>query len=107
MADQMDRFYELLSKQSDTLVAQGQSLACIAQAQQDMKERLFGAGGTPGLIPHLANEHKELGTKQELLAAAIGKMSSDSRAEKAYVLGGAAVLSLFVKAVLNKIGLHF
>lgn len=107
MADQMDRFYDLLSEQGKTLVAQGQSLASIAQAQQDMKERLFGAGGTPGLIPYLAQEHKDLAAEQVKLSKALGTVRSDNRADKAYVLGGAAVLTLFVKAVLNKIGLHF
>ena len=44
-----DRVYDLLMKQ-------GETLATIRQSQDDLKERLFGAGGNPGIIQHFGTE---------------------------------------------------
>lgn len=107
MASEMDRFYDVLSTQAATLEEQGKLLAAIGQAQLDTKERLFGTGNTPGLIPYMANEHKELSGKQELLGKELAGLKSDRRADRAYVVGAAAVISMFLKAGLNKLGLHF
>jgi len=45
MADEMDRFFNLLQEQGRTLTAQGNTLAAIAQSQEDTHERLFGDNG--------------------------------------------------------------
>jgi len=56
MADEMDRFFNLLQEQSRTLTAQGNTLAAIAQSQEDTHERLFGGNGQPGALHYLATE---------------------------------------------------
>jgi hypothetical protein len=56
MADEMDRFFHLLQEQSRTLTAQGNTLAAIAQSQQDTHERLFGGNGQSGALQFLATE---------------------------------------------------
>jgi len=45
MADEMDRFFNLLQEQGRTLTAQGNTLAAIAQSMEDTHERLFGTDG--------------------------------------------------------------
>ena len=42
-----DRLYDLLMEQTGTL-------AKIEQSQDDLKERLFGADGNPGIIQHFS-----------------------------------------------------
>ena len=58
MTSDTDRIYDLLMKQTGTL-------AKIEQSQEDLKERLFGASGNPGIIQHfslqLADHSKTLG----------------------------------------------
>ena len=56
MADEMDRFFNLLQEQSRTLTEQGKVLAAIEQSQCDTHERLFGANGQPGAIQYLKSE---------------------------------------------------
>ena len=69
MTSDTDRIYDLLMLQTGTL-------AKIEQSQEDLKERLFGASGNPGIIQHfglqLADHSKTLG----------------------YVKGAAAILTL-------------
>lgn len=45
MADEMDRFFNLLQEQGRTLTAQGNTLAAIASSQESTHERLFGDNG--------------------------------------------------------------
>lgn len=53
-----DRLYSLLLEQTSTL-------AKISQSQEDLRERLFGADGNPGIIQHyglqLTDHGKQLG----------------------------------------------
>ena len=43
--DELDRFFDLLQVQSQTLAEQGKSLAAIQQSMADTHERLFGNDG--------------------------------------------------------------
>ena len=58
MTSDTDRLYSLLLEQTSTL-------AKISQSQEDLRERLFGADGNPGIIQHfslqLADHSKTLG----------------------------------------------
>ena len=61
-----DRLYSLLMEQTSTL-------AKISQSQDDLKERLFGASGNPGIIQHFGTElgdhSKQLGYIKGAVAA--------------------------------------
>lgn len=59
MADEMDRFFNLLQEQGRILTSQGNTLAAIAQSQDDTHERLFGASGQPGALHLLATQIAE------------------------------------------------
>ena len=61
-----DRLYSLLMEQTSTL-------AKISQSQEDLRERLFGADGNPGIIQHFGTElgdhSKQLGYIKGAVAA--------------------------------------
>ena len=59
MADELDRFFNLLQEQGRTLTAQGNTLAAIAQSQEGTHERLFGGNGQTGALQYLATEINE------------------------------------------------
>ena len=66
MTSDTDRIYDLLMLQTGTL-------AKIEQSQEDLKERLFGASGNPGIIQHFGTElgdhSKQLGYIKGAVAA--------------------------------------
>lgn len=107
MASEMDRFFDLLQEQSRTLIAQGLTLATIAQSQKDGHERLFGQNGQPGIIQYLANEDKKLAGDVAELSKGLAGVKSDRRVDKAYIMGASAVITLGIKAGLSKLGWHF
>ncbi len=53
---ELGRVYDMLQKQNETMVKQGELLATIHTSQLEMKERLFGTNGNPGAIDHLYAE---------------------------------------------------
>jgi hypothetical protein len=59
-----DRIYDLLMQQTSTL-------AKISQSQDDLKERLFGAGGNPGIIQHYGKEIADHGRQLGYFKGAI------------------------------------
>ena len=54
-----DRIYDMLSKQTEAIHAQGLQLATVLQMYVDSRERLFGANGQPGAIKFMQNEIEE------------------------------------------------
>ncbi len=94
-----DRIYDSLERANATLAKQGETLATISQAQCDMKERLFGFNGQPGIVSFLQGEIAET-----------QKTVADHSRKFNYYKGAAAILAVvwagIVSLVAAVIGHH-
>ena len=86
----LDRIYASLDRVNDTLTAQGQTLATIAQSQADLKERLFGANGQPGIVSFMQGEITET-----------QKTVADHARKFNYYKGAAAILAVVWAGVVS------
>ena len=75
MAD-LDRIYEMLRQQGETLRIQGETLARIDESQKNTHDRLFqGSGNIPGAIPYLFAEVSKHGRQITFWRGALAVIS--------------------------------
>lgn len=99
--------------QNASLAVLGTSLARQEQKLEDNSARIFGSAGTPGFLQHFKEENEkrenEIHANTERIALVtkeVTTIKTTTIKEKAYVIGFATALSLALKVVLAKVGIH-